>query len=170
MSMVALDWNATRVRAVQGAADGYPLLLPLEPPHADLPLAISMGTGRRGRQRRLASMSASAGPGVPGVLAFSARRAGSRAALAGGRHIVRCPSACEFVWASSARHRHAGIVLTLPGYLQTRAGRDAASPGRDSRAAVLGLAADDADGRPRRTSSSNFGNAPFWSSMWTIMP
>ncbi len=41
-TLIGLDVDATRVRAVTGAADGLPQLLPLDPPHAELPLALSL--------------------------------------------------------------------------------------------------------------------------------
>ncbi len=42
MSMLALDWNATRARGVLGSAGDYPLPVPLAPPALDLPMLISL--------------------------------------------------------------------------------------------------------------------------------
>src|ERR1019366_8606541 len=42
MTVLALDWNSTRLRAVQGPAGEYPTSVPLEPPSLALPLAISL--------------------------------------------------------------------------------------------------------------------------------
>jgi hypothetical protein len=42
MTLVGLDWNATRVRALLGPADDYPLPVPLEPPALELPAILSL--------------------------------------------------------------------------------------------------------------------------------
>ena len=42
MSVVGMELNGTRVRAVLGDVGDYPLALPLEPPAQDLPVALSL--------------------------------------------------------------------------------------------------------------------------------
>jgi hypothetical protein len=46
MTQFGLDLNAGRARAVAGPAGEYALPVPLEPPHAELPLALSLEGGR----------------------------------------------------------------------------------------------------------------------------
>jgi hypothetical protein len=46
MTLFGLDLNAGRARAVAGPAGEYALPVPLEPPHAELPLALSLEGGR----------------------------------------------------------------------------------------------------------------------------
>jgi hypothetical protein len=46
MTLFGLDLNAGRARAVAGPAGDYALPVPLEPPHAELPLALSLERGR----------------------------------------------------------------------------------------------------------------------------
>ena len=46
MTLFGLDLNAGRARAVAGPAGAYGLRVPLEAPHAELPLALSMAHGR----------------------------------------------------------------------------------------------------------------------------
>src|SRR5580765_2671368 len=42
MSLLGLDLNATRIRAVRGSLGDYPSTEPIDPPRAELPLVLSM--------------------------------------------------------------------------------------------------------------------------------
>src|SRR5207253_9613136 len=42
MTLIGLDLNATRVRAVQGPPQNVPMILPLNGNHDELPVAISL--------------------------------------------------------------------------------------------------------------------------------
>jgi hypothetical protein len=120
MTMLALDWNATRVRAVVGSAGDYPLPVPLDPPGIDLPLTISLekSTPEIGaaalRQCRSAAhlMCQSFLPHLS-----DAPHQGPR--WQAGRHSLDARDACDLVWRklhSLSTNAH-GIVLTVPSYL-----------------------------------------------------
>ncbi len=120
MSVLGLDWNATRVRAVLGASGTYPLPLPLDPPALDLPLAISLEKS------------------VPSVGGLALRHCRTSAHLVcqaflqnlsvqpgqgprwqAGRHAFDTRDACDLVWRklSCLGANSQGLVLSVPGYL-----------------------------------------------------
>src|ERR1051325_3364271 len=121
MAILALDWNATSVRAVQAPAGGYAVVLPLEPPHAELPLAISManrtpevGAAALGQCRHTPDLVCRA------FLPFLSAEKGHGPHWQSGRHSFDARSACELVWRQlqNVGSKCQGIVLTLPGYLE----------------------------------------------------
>ena len=117
MTMLALDWNATRVRAVLGPAWDYPVPAPLEPPDLDLPMAISLEkstptVGSKAlRQCRMAAhqVCRSFLPQLSEATRWQTEGLDPR-------------TACDLVW-SKLNHLGAnsqGIVLSVPGYLRPR--------------------------------------------------
>ena len=141
MTMLALDWNATRVRAVLGAAGDYPVPVPLAPPSLDLPIAISLNKS------------------APEVGASALRLCRSAAHLVcqaflphltdqsipglrwqAGRHSLDARAACDLVWRRlhSLSATSQGIVLTLPGYLLPEQALTLGRLGEHARLSVLG--------------------------------
>jgi hypothetical protein len=121
MTMLALDWNATRVRAVLGAAGDYPLPVPLEPPGLDLPIAISLAPavpevgGAALRQCRSAAHLV-----CQAYLPHLTNAPGQGRLWRAGRHSLGARNACDLVWRKlhSLCKNAQGIVLALPSYLQ----------------------------------------------------
>ncbi|MBI2806841.1 MAG: FHA domain-containing protein [Planctomycetes bacterium] len=121
MTVLALDWNATRVRAVLGPAGEYPLPVALEPPGLDLPLAI----GLEGSTPEVGGAALRVCRRTPHLvcqnfLPFVTGTANEGPRWQAGRHALDARAACEVVW---RRLRDLGtnsksIVLTLPGYLE----------------------------------------------------
>jgi hypothetical protein len=121
MTMLALDWNATRVRGVAGAAGEYPVPVPLEAPNLDLPLVISMEKGT--------AVVGSGGLGLcrhaphsvcHSFLPFLTSRDGQGPTWQIGRQTFDARQACLLVWRklrTSIDHTQ-GVVVTVPGYLQ----------------------------------------------------
>ena len=114
MTVLAFDWNATRVRGVMGRAGTVPLPMPLEPPGVELPLALGLekaeiGSAALARCRTAARQTCTAF--LPHL--------GTAKRWQAGRRPLDASAVCEMVWrrlqplASSAR----AVVLTVPGYL-----------------------------------------------------
>lgn len=143
MTMLALDWNATRVRAVLGEAGHYPLPVPLAPPGLDLPLAISLEkpapeVGAAGlRQCRRAVHLV-----CQGFLPHLADQATPGPRWQAGRHSFDARAACALVWhrLHSLSSTSQGIVLTLPGYLLPAQALTLRRLGEHARLSVLGSA------------------------------
>lgn len=120
MTMLALDWNATRVRGVLGAAGDYPLPVPLEPPALDLPMAISLAKSAPEVGSAGLRQSRSAGHLVcQTYLPHLNAPPSSGPRWQAGRHSLDARDACELVWRklhplSASAH---GIVLNVPSYL-----------------------------------------------------
>ena len=119
MTMLALDWNATRVRAVVGPAGQTPVPVLLEPPGLDLPLVISLAnsvpeigvTAARQSRRSSHLMCQMFLPHV------AEANQGPRWQV--GRHSLGARDACVIVWRrlhSLGVNAH-GIVITVPSYL-----------------------------------------------------
>jgi hypothetical protein len=120
MTMLALDWNATRVRAALGEAGDYPLPVALDPPGIDLPLAIYLGKsapevgGAALRQCRSAAHLV-----CRAFLPHLTEQTSQGPLWQAGRRTLDAHAACELVW----RKLHplgasmCGIVLTVPSYL-----------------------------------------------------
>jgi hypothetical protein len=116
MNLIGLDLNTTRARAVQGPEGLTPPLLPLDGPHADLPLAVSMehrriDVGRAGLALCRRSPHLACTHFLPHL--------GANRTWAGGRHRLDVDKALGHVF---DRIRPAcagaeGLVLALPGYL-----------------------------------------------------
>lgn len=120
MSVLGLDWSATRVRAVLGASGTYPLPLPLEPPAMDLPLAISLDKsaptvgGLALRQCRSAAHLV-----CQAFLPHLSAQPGQGPRWQAGRHALDTRDACDLVWRklSYLGANSQGLVLSVPGYL-----------------------------------------------------
>jgi hypothetical protein len=117
MTLVALDWNATRARAVLGPAQDYPLPVPLEPPSLELPMLLTLerspqvGSAAR-RLRRVAPHQVCHGF-LPHIGLPSSPTWGS------GPYTLDAAGAAGLVWQRlhALCKKAAGVVLTLPGYL-----------------------------------------------------
>jgi hypothetical protein len=133
MTMLALDWNGTRVRAVLGKA---PSALPvaLEPPGFELPLAVlEVGTTKHVGAAALRQCR-SANHAVRRMFLHQLAGAGQPA------HRLHADTACTLVWQKlhQVGASAAGIVLTLPGYLQTPQADALRALGNHGKLAVLG--------------------------------
>src|SRR5262245_43384455 len=119
MTLVGLDLNATRARAVAGQADALPQPLLLEAEHGDLPLALSLegrhpqvgraGMGLCRRLPHLACVDFLAALGEPRTWTAGRHRLDAARALT--LVLERLQPACA---------QAKGVVLALPPYL-TRA-------------------------------------------------
>ncbi|MBI3822298.1 MAG: FHA domain-containing protein [Planctomycetes bacterium] len=120
MTMLALDWNATRVRGVLGAAGDYPLPVPLEPPGLDLPTAISLASSTpEVGTVALRNCRSAAHLVCHSFLPHLTSQPGPGPRWQAGRHSLDAREACELVWRkleSLGAGAH-GIVLTVPSYL-----------------------------------------------------
>jgi hypothetical protein len=117
MAVTALDWNATRVRAVSGPLGDYAFSVPLDPPTLELPLAIH-------GQRVVGSAALRQCKQTPtevcqAFLPYLTWQSGQ-----GPRwQSLDARSACEIVWrklqpvavAANAK----AVLLTVPGYMQS---------------------------------------------------
>jgi hypothetical protein len=137
MTVLAFDWNATRVRAVMGRAGEIPLPMPLEPPSLELPLAIGLDKA-----------SAEVGGAALGRCRSAARQMctsflphlGAARRWQAGRHSLDAQAACDLVWrrlqplASCARM----VVLTVPGYFDPGQAETLRKLGEKARLPALG--------------------------------
>jgi hypothetical protein len=137
MTVLAFDWNATRVRAVVGHAGEIPLPIPLEPPGVELPLAIGLDKSR-----------AELGNAALGRCRASARQMctsflphlGTAKRWQAGRHTLDAQAACDLVWrrlqplASSS----GAVVLTVPGYFDSSQAQTLRKLGEKARLPALG--------------------------------
>jgi hypothetical protein len=137
MTVLAFDWNATRVRAVMGRAGEISLPMPLEPPGVELPLAIALdkasaevGIAALGRCRSAArQMCTSFLPHLGAAKRWQA-----------GRHSLDAQAACELVWrrlqplASTAQ----AVVLTVPGYFDPAQAETLRKLGEKARLPAIG--------------------------------
>ncbi len=121
MAVMALDWNATRVRAVSGPMGGYPLVLPLDPPHVDIPMAISLD-GTTPEVGAAALLQCRQNPDVVcrAFLPFLSAMPGHGPRWQAGRHLLDARAACSLIWQKlqPLGTQTKGIVLSLPAYLQ----------------------------------------------------
>jgi hypothetical protein len=117
MTLIGLDLNATRARAVQGPMQSLPLVVRLEDEHPDLPLALNLAerrpvAGRAGLAlgRKLPHLA---------VLDFLPHLGHSKA-WAGGRHKLDAGQALGLVFERLQRalSRGQGTTFALPAYLQ----------------------------------------------------
>jgi hypothetical protein len=120
MTLIGLDVNATSARAVHGPVGCYPLGLPLDPPHHELPMVLSLETntpvvGRSGlalvrEKPHLTCGNFLADLGIKGT---GARR------WKASRSFLDSSQALAAVWKRLAQvcSRSPGIVLSMPSYL-----------------------------------------------------
>jgi hypothetical protein len=118
MTLVALDWNATRARAVLGPAEDYPLPVPLEPPGLELPMALTLE-----RQPQVGSAARRLLRQAPhqvchGFLPHLGLTDGPH--WRAGRQTLDAAGAATHVWQrlQALCKKAEGVVLALPGYLQ----------------------------------------------------
>jgi hypothetical protein len=138
MSLVGLEMNGTRVRGVLGPLGDYPLPLPLEPPAQDLPMALSLersalevgSAAMRNLRRRPHLVCSNFLPAVDN----------STATWQAGRHRLDAAKAVLAVWQrlEPMCRKAAGVVATLPGYLDKPAATQVLSLGKRAKVPVLG--------------------------------
>ncbi|MFO0965484.1 MAG: FHA domain-containing protein [Gemmataceae bacterium] len=115
MSLVGLDLNSSRVRAVNGALGDYPLPLPLSVSGEELPLVLSLqakqvevGAAGEHLRRRLPHLT------CHGFLPHL----GAPRRWKAGRHDLDSAGAVEQVWRHLGKHvAKSNLVLSLPPYL-----------------------------------------------------
>jgi hypothetical protein len=117
MTIVALDWNATRVRGVLGPAEDYPLPVPLEPPALELPMCLTLE-----RQPQVGSAARRLLHQAPhqvchGFLPYLGAAGGP--AWQAGRQRLDAAGAASLVWQRllAVCKKSEGLILALPGYL-----------------------------------------------------
>ncbi len=141
MSVVGLDWNATRVLAVLGSAGDYPLPVPLEPPSIELPMLLDL-TGREplvgGSGRRRCRLSPH--QVCQGFLPFVGAPAKTAPAWQLGRRPLDAAGAAAHVWQRlhGLCRSTKGVVLAVPGYLQPTQADLLRSLGEKHKLALLG--------------------------------
>lgn len=139
MTLLGLDLNATRVRAVSGPAGDFPLPVPLDPPGLELPMALSLERPRAevGRAAlRLCRISPHlvCRAFLPHLSESSPRR------WTVGRRSLDGRQALEVVWqrlqpvCRSAK----GVALILPAYLADDQLQAALKPARQARLSLVG--------------------------------
>jgi FHA domain len=143
MTMLALDWNATRVRAVLGVAGDYALPVALDPPNIDLPIAINLDS----REPEVGAMALRHARNAPQLvcqeyLPHLTDTPGQGRLWQGGRHSLGARTACELVWRKlhSLSANTLGVFLSLPGYLQPPQATALRQLGERAKLPVLGSA------------------------------
>jgi hypothetical protein len=143
MTVMALDWNATRVRGVLGLAGEYPLPLPLEPPNLDLPLFVNQvnGTPAVG-SRGLHLCRNSAHQVCHTFLPYLTPHEGKGPSWQIGRQTFDARQANLLVWKKlqSFAGKSQGVLLTVPGYLQPAQAETLQHLGHHTGLPVLGSA------------------------------
>jgi hypothetical protein len=120
MTVLALDWNATRLRAVLAPVGQEPLPIALEPPGIDLPLMIALDKKTPAVGAAALRKCRSAGHEVCAAFLPYLTVPGQGPRWDLGGYSLDAHVACELVWnkmyhlCSNAR----GIVLTVPDYLR----------------------------------------------------
>lgn len=118
MSVLALDWNATRVSAVLGDNHAEPMAL--EPPSVDLPLALALGAKPEVGGAALRRSRVEGHLVCQSFLPYLSEKPNQGPFWQAGRHRLDAFAACEHVWrklqplASDAK----SIVLSVPDYLR----------------------------------------------------
>jgi hypothetical protein len=143
MTMLAFDWNATRVRAVLGAAGDYALPVALDPPNIDLPIAINLeGHAPEVGAAALRHCRNAAHLVCQDYLPHLTDTPGQGRLWQGGRHSLGARTACELVWRKlhSLSANTLGVYLSLPGYLQPGQANALRQLGERAKLPVLGSA------------------------------
>ena len=143
MNIVALDWNASRVRAVRGEAGGEAHPVPLEPPGVALPLALDLerepceiGAAVLRRSR------VAAGRVCQGFLPYLTEKPGHGPRWQAGRRTLDSQAVCERIWQrlQPAVGDAGAIVLGLPDYLRPVQANALRKLGEKSRLPIVGTA------------------------------
>jgi hypothetical protein len=137
MSVVGLDWNATRALAVLGPAGEYPLPVPLEPPTVELPMLLDLAgrqpvVGGAARQRcRISPHQV-----CQGFLA----RLGAPPTWKLGRRPFDAAAAVAHVWQRlyGLCRTAGGVVAAVPAYLDPSQANLVRAMGEKQKLAVLG--------------------------------
>jgi hypothetical protein len=139
MSLVGLDWNASRVLAVLGPAGDYPLPVPLEPPALELPAAVSLHgprpeVGGAGLRHVREAPHVVCRNFLPELGASAART------WRHGRHALDAAQATRLVWQRlhGLCRDATGVVLAVPGYLDAGQADALRGLGTSLRLALLG--------------------------------
>lgn len=120
MSVLALDWNATRVSAVLGDAGREALPIALDPPSVELPLAVALGGTLEVGTSALRRARVEENAICQAFLPFVSDKPGQGPSWQSGRFKLDARGACEKTWrklqglAVDAK----SIVLTVPDYLR----------------------------------------------------
>src|ERR1700736_3500880 len=115
-SVVGVDLNATRARAVHGAGLGAPSGLPLEDDRRDLPLAVSLAE----RSPVVGAAGASLRRKAPHLACVDFLPAlGQKHQWVAGRHRLRAAAALTLTFQRlhQTLSRAEGVFLTMPPYL-----------------------------------------------------
>ncbi len=141
MTLLGLDLNATRARAVHGPAGEYPRALPLEPPDHDLPMVLSLENyrpevGRSGLRlvRNLPHLTCA------GFFTHLGKNGSAMKRWQAGRHHLDSSQALALVWKQLefAAAQSKGTVLALPAYLTRTQAELASSLGAQQHVKILG--------------------------------
>lgn len=119
MSLVGLDVNATRARAVSGPASQNVALLRLDSDQVELPLALSL----EGKQPQVGRAGFALSRARPHLACLDfLPHLGSDKVWNGGLHRVPADRACELTFQAMAKvlGRSAGLSCVLPAYLHER--------------------------------------------------
>jgi hypothetical protein len=137
MTLIGLDLNATRARAVHGPGRHLPAPLPLEDDHRDLPAAVSLEL-RQPVVGRAGALLCRTAPHLA-CLDFLALL-GSPRVWNAGRHRLDAGRALALVLDTVHRRagRNAGLGLTLPAYLSAEQREHVAQVARQARWSLLG--------------------------------
>jgi len=140
MSVAAFDWNATRVRATAGAWGDYALPLALDPPHFDLPLAISLEQTSIIGAAALRQCRQSPREVCHAFLPYLTAHANQGPQWQHGRNSLDVRAACEIVWRRLLTYvaDAQGVLLTVPSYLQPAQADTLRQIGERVRVPILG--------------------------------
>jgi hypothetical protein len=138
MSVVGLELNGTRARAVLGGVGDYPLALPLEPPAQDLPVAISLEKATP----EVGSAALRLWRHRPHLIChgFLAALGDAGKTWSAGRHRLDARQALGHVWRRlEPMCRRARVVATtLPAYVPRPQANLVLEIGEQARVAVMG--------------------------------
>jgi hypothetical protein len=116
MTLIGLDLNATRARAVHGPVQHLPVALPLEGGRAELPLALSL----EGRHVAVGHKGAALRRKMPDLACLDfLPHLGEARTWAAGRHRLDAAAALGLVFDHLRRTlgKGQGLAVALPGYL-----------------------------------------------------
>ncbi len=165
MTVLAFDWNATRVRAVLGPEGASALPVPLEPPAHELPLMIALDESAPVVGMAALRRSRSAGHQVcEAFLPYLTEKPGHGPRWQAGKHALDAHAACDLIWRKlhSLAANAQGIVLAVPDYFRAIQAETLRKLGERLRMPILGsmplaLAAASAGRLPAFS-----GGAAFW--------